>query len=72
MADLSPADRAALVAAWDDLRSAVRELAAVDCERARLYISSASCSLRSWTRALRSQHCGPSSTKPDPGPEPRQ
>jgi len=60
MAELSPSERTGLVAAWEELREAVQELAAVDPERARLYLASASCSLRSWTHALRVQRPGPS------------
>jgi len=39
--------------AWNDFREALAELGRTDPERARLYLASAACSLRDWTRAIR-------------------
>ena len=39
--------------ALDDFRAALRELAATDPERARLYLEGAALALRSWAKNLR-------------------
>jgi len=56
--------------AFEEFRDAVRALVDVCPERAHYYLRGCACSVESWVRALRKQHCAPS--KPNSGPEPRQ
>jgi len=62
--------REQISAAWEELRAGVRALVEVDPDRAFFYLRGCACSVESWVRALREQHCAPS--KPDSGPEPRR